>query len=237
MRLAIILLFSFSTLYCTGQFKPVPKFNKDSLEAAAKQSKLNILKTNPLSILTGPALATFFIAGEAKALGEFQVGKNSSVEIGASYLFKSPLFDEAVDSTTNPDFFVVQGYRIQAGYRIYVFNKALHSLGFKSIPSGITGFYLGPHASFASIKISDRFANQFNNYYLIQLMDFTLDGGLQMKADRFIVDLYFGLGYKDNDFLLVTPTGTRAVPQAPELDIFYNNPVKMRIGFNLGYTF
>ena len=32
MRLAIILLFSFSTLYCTGQFKPVPKFNKDSLD-------------------------------------------------------------------------------------------------------------------------------------------------------------------------------------------------------------
>jgi hypothetical protein len=112
--IGFVFCFGFFTL-AFGQQREIKPMNMDSLMSEVKNSKQLFIKTNPISLLTGPALATFFVVGEAKLLAEYQVGKNQSVEVGASYLFKSPFFDEVIDTTTNADFYIVNGYRVQAG--------------------------------------------------------------------------------------------------------------------------
>ena len=230
----LVVLFHFAGF---AQQKPVKKMDMDSLMNAVKDSKQLFLKTNPINLFTGPALATFFVVGEAKILAEQQIGKNQSIEVGISYLFKSPFFSEAVDTTSNPDFFVVNGFRIQGGYRLYIFNKLMQNMGFRDTPNGITGFFISPHASYAQVKVTTKAANQFNNYYQFSLLNYTLDGGLQLKLGNFVTDAYMGFGYKNNNYTLVTAAGSQKVQTAPELDIYFENPVMFRLGFNLGWRF
>ena len=234
--IGFVFCFGFFTL-AFGQQREIKPMNMDSLMSEVKNSKQLFIKTNPISLLTGPALATFFVVGEAKLLAEYQVGKNQSVEVGASYLFKSPFFDEVIDTATNADFYIVNGYRVQAGYRLYVFNRFLYNLGFRDTPQGITGFFISPHVSYAQAKVTTKSANQFGNYYQFSLLDYTLDFGLQLKLGNFVTDGYMGFGYKDNKYTLVTPTSSTKVITPPELDIFFENPYKFRIGFNLGWRF
>lgn len=207
----------------------------DSLLTEAKNSHQIFLKTNPINLLTGPALTTFLVAGEAKLLGEYQVGKNSSVEIAVSYLFKSPFFEEVIDTFSNADAFGVFGFRGQVGYRFYLLNKLFYNAGLRDRPNGITGIYIGPHASYAVLNVTDKAVGRNGNYLQFSLFDATIDGGLQLKYNNFILDTYLGLGYKENNYNTITPNGAVPVPVGPEFDLYFNNPLKLRIGFHLGF--
>lgn len=227
-----LILFSLLTtvLGLQAQYKPLPNINIDSLEKVAKSTKQIYLKTNPLRYFSGP----LFLTSEFRAIGEFQTRKNQSFIAGASYIGKGIVFEEFVDSSTSPDNMVLTGYRLQAGYRFYVFNKLLENLRLREEPYGITGFYISPQASYIWFKYSTKLANQQGYYFNIIMPDVTLRTGLQVNFDRVLFDLNIGAGYKDNKFLLVTPNGVQEEPTPAELDFVFKSNLKLILGFDIG---
>lgn len=218
-----------------AQIRETPKFNRDSLEKEARNLKTVVIKTNPLNFFYGPLLIT----GEYRLGAEIQTNRKQSFNLAASYLGKGRLFRQFLDTTVAvPSDLILNGYRIQAGYRFYFGHNFFHAVGLSAYKTGIIGFFIGPNASLVNFKVTTRTANQFDNYLNFQLIDATLDGGMQLRFDRVYGDIFLGLGYKENTQYLVTPTGSQNLANSLDPDDFiFNSNFKVRGGFNIGISF
>ncbi len=183
-----------------------------------------IIKTNPL----GPLAGSVFLTSEYLLSMEFVSSSFQSSQISVSYMGKSPILKTLEDSVPDLELLIIRGYRIQISHRFYMFKKQNYAP---------LGFYLSPHTSFTGIKVSTRYQNSMDNYIRISHFNMNLLAGFQLiiNEDQ-VIDMYMGLGYKNN-FWEEHQSQTTISINADDLWPWYYNPIKFTIGFKVGIGF
>jgi len=218
-------------------FTGMPQSNS-LYELPPKQKRYNyeMLKINPLALFSGPSMAT----SELGLSYDFSLGKRSGISIGASYLTKNVFIylAELASNAQNPGtgssvIYVtpkikISGYRIQAQYKFLVpFGSAYPN-----------AFYFGPHASFASTYLGNEHNISNTDYYRIVHQNLSLLLGVQIFAGKKLcLDIYQGLGYKNN-YLLYYKTATNFKKE--ESDFIFTgmpNNLKISLGIYMGWAF
>lgn len=204
----------------------------------------NIIKFNPLPILWGPIPLT----SEYRVLREITIGEQESVQVGVSYLGKSPFVGLAENSynngnnpngggtgNTNPNGTVsfntpdlkltISGFRFQLSYRKY--------LGDSKTPNGA---YISPHISFSEAFISDKYISRYQQYVRVTHFNMNFLVGYQsILWNKLAFEVFTGLGYKKNRWE-ENSSGAYAPIATDEIPL-YNLPVKFTLGFNIGIAF
>jgi hypothetical protein len=211
-------------LICSG-FISHAQFIQDSLYSNSfEPRKNNIIKTNPLTIIQGSIPFT----AEYRLILEHMLGNKSSIQIGGSYLGKSPLqvYNEA--NSTDPVRLIVKGYRFQAEFRYYI-------SGFINDKTAPEGFYVAPSFSLSHAKFTNRYYNTYNEYISFDYTNYCLKAGYQLMDNTLTLDFFTGIGYRNN--ILVDKINSPA--QANKIKDFevYHGPLKLLLGFNMGYAF
>lgn len=247
-RNIFVFLVSFGLLSCAMIDTSIAQTQQDSTKKVVKKKPRktyrNLIKFNPLPIVWGPIPLT----GEYRILREIPIGDHESIQVGISYLGKSPfvsLAENTINSgggpngtgtgNTNPNGtlslntpevkFKISGYRLQLNYRIYI--------GDKYTPNGP---YIGPHISYSEAFMSDRYIARFQQYVKVTHFNVNFLAGYQSVVwDKFVLDVFVGLGYKknrweENSSGAYKPVNTDDIP-------LYNFPIKFTLGFNIGIAF
>jgi hypothetical protein len=182
-----------------------------------------IFKTSPLAIFEWQIPLT----GEYRLVGEFMLGKRSSVQLGASYLTRSLFFSLSQKMAQNSgggDKISGNGYRIQGEYKFYFFNK-------KYRPEGL---FLALHSSFASVKYN--FKGYPDDYQLLQHFNINLlIGGQLIIRNRVSIEVFIGPGYKNNHYIDQARTGY-GVFSFDDLNPMLKKHFKLSTGLNIGIT-
>lgn len=179
-----------------------------------------IIKTSPFAIFYWQIPLT----GEYRLAGEIMTGKKQSFQLGASYLTRSLFFaiTQKMQANNGGSMVAGNGYRIQAAYKYYVFNKMYR-------PEGI---FIAFHSSYASIRYN--FKDYPNDYQTLQHFNINLlIGGQVIIANRLSLEVFFGPGYKNNLYTDYTRAGYGV------FDFDQNNPslnrhFKFSLGMNMG---
>ncbi|MBL4624670.1 MAG: hypothetical protein JKY42_05975 [Flavobacteriales bacterium] len=196
-----------------------------------------VIKGNPFSILAGVIPLT----SEYRLITEYAVSKNQSIQLGLSYLGKSPFLSLIEASTPNNNAFnqkfIVRGYRIQTSHKYY-----FSQLGDKFNRSDFLapqGFYLSPHVSFSSAKIYNQYLQVYDAWMRVTQFNASLLFGGQLFLGSIAIDLFTGLGYKKNEWSLrESPTQIIIIdPDDLDLPPSYGGSIKFSLGFNIGYGF
>ncbi len=224
--------FTFFILYLTFSLPAVSQQNNSLLttykskEVPLEQPSI-ILKTNPGTMLIGPIAYT----SEYRIAFEIPTYLYYGIQIGVSYLGENLFLGLMEKDTTTvyglpakPYDLVVRGFRLQFTYKRYVFQKT-----FGYAPYGI---YIALHYSFSKAYITFRPLNMYKEYIFAVHENYDLIAGYQFKISRFVFDLFSGVGYKNNFW------GVKSGGQVQEIEgLYLKIPVKLVLGFNLGYEF
>lgn len=206
------------------------------LYADCPQVPNKVYKTNPFVVLWGPIPFT----SEFRFVNEVTTGQHSTAEFGVSYLGKSPILKSIEDSlsvqSAFPIKFKVQGIRFQLAYKFYL-NKLFPRLRYAG-PFSPGGFWIGPHFSYSSAKITNRYLSNYDIYAQGTHVNFNLLAGRQMIiSDTFVLDVFAGLGYKKNTWITNDATTNSQQSLTDDLPEFYTGPIKISLGFNVGIAF
>ena len=188
-----------------------------------------ILKTNPGTILMGP----IFFTSEYRLAAEIPVKLHNGVQVAVSYLGKNILLSLFNKDTTQYGIptkgvpIVVSGFRVQFTYKRYVFEKL-----FGNDPYGV---YIALHYSFSKAKLTLDRLNLFREYIYAAFENYDVITGYQFKfLNKITVDLFAGLGYKNNLYGFFKNGASQGVGYD---DIFWDVPLKIVLGFNAGLDF
>ena len=230
-KIASYILFFFSVCDVFSQR------TNDSLKIKLKaiQPYHVVLKTNPLNMLVGCIPFT----SEYKVQNEYTILPHQSVQFGISYLGKGLLLKMAENAANRRPKnkseinYYAKGFNIQYAHRFYLNNKKNES----SNQYAPFGFYCGPMISFARAKIGIKNNTLSNNYIMASNIQICWMGGYQNSlSDRFIFDVYLGMGYKNNQ--LTEYNSRRGRKTLPIKDVpFYGNNFKLILGVSLGFAF
>ncbi len=215
----------------------------DSIKAANPQQIRTIVKSNPTSLVIG---VMPLITSEYRLLLEFPSGPMQSSQLGFSYLGKSP-FIRFIENDTlkkNPNAYFlrthISGYRLQGSFKFFV-NDWIHALGFSSKPIySPRGFYISPQVSFATAKITYKFANQYDIFFRVNHFNVNMLAGCQFTFGKIAVDMFTGIGYKQNQWFEHNQNVVRQITPPEEIleaIPWYFSPLKFSIGINFGYCF
>lgn len=188
-------------------------------------------KTNPFTILQGPIPFTAEYRFGIEVMGS----RRLSYQFMASYLNKSPFFSlgfQPNGSFTARDF-EFPGYRLQAQVRYFALKfSSEHKVSTMMIPSGI---YFGLQGSYAAATLKFKSFSyprqEWTNFNVAAM------SGIQyMISDIVGLDVFFGLGYKNNTIVDVQSSQQRTVMDPKQLvGNYYGNPVKLYLGFNMTF--
>lgn len=187
-----------------------------------------ILKTSPTAFLWG---GVFPFTAEYRLMAEITTGRRQSQQAGISYLGKS-LFLEAIEKSQNirNTEFKVSGWRVQYAIKFFWIGKRHHAP---------YGFYFGPMVSYANAHISLGLKRYYSNAYF-DFRHFNINGiiGVQAgKINRVTLDIYAGLGYKNNKVWYHSTNNKMEVFDTEEFGDLYNSHLNGVFGVNLGYSF
>lgn len=198
-----------------------------------------ILKSNPLPLLWGSIPLT----SEWRIMGEIATSRYQASQIGVSYLDKSPvfkLFENNIPNQPGQPKFLVQGFRFQAGHKFYISKFLEKNFGVvNSHDYAPYGFYIGPHFSYSTAKLTTKYYNSFDVYYKCTHVNLNILAGYQSEIfDEIVFDIFTGFGYKQNTWIDVQNTvSTAKTVNTEELGRYYNSHLKIIIGINVGMAF
>lgn len=228
--LAVLVLLSTATLSFAQSNPPRPTLISKEPVIEAKRF---YAKFNPIPILHGPIPNT----SEYRLGFEVVGGERFSYQVVGSYLNRSLLINALADDSIKAQAsqYEFPGYRFQLQARYYLI-KMSDGKSMKELmtPSGI---YVAIHTSYAAAtwKPKDQ------NFPRQEWTNFTLNGlvGVQLMADDdFGLDMFFGLGYKENrSYLTDYRQRTTAVDLKEAfggaLGEYIASPIKVSCGFHL----
>ena len=133
--------------------------------------------------------------------------------------------------------FIVRGFRVQASRKYYFsqFDDKLDS----SEDMAPNGFYISPHFSFSSAKIDMQYFQVYDIWIRATQFNASILIGGQGFLGNFTLDVFTGLGYKQNEWIeRFSPTQILIIdPDDLALPRTYSGPIKFSLGFNIGYAF
>jgi hypothetical protein len=184
------------------------------------------VKTNPLTVLGGPLYALWIVplTNEYKVNFEAQTTAKQSVQLGLGYLGTSPIIstimnmrDEDNDTTVNSG-----GFHVQLWYKFFLTGD--------DAPSG---FYLGPHVSYAWAKMKNSMDN--SQYIEASKLNVHVAMGYQViTKGGFALDIYTGLGVKNKTF---NSPGGEMDDWLDNLNLINKLTVSVPFGFTFGFAF
>jgi hypothetical protein len=189
-----------------------------------------ILKINTLSVLWGPVPLT----AEYRLTLEMPSSKNQAMQLGLSFLGKSPIW-AMVEKQTKTGFhpldFVVTGVSVQIANKFYLVPKKFGSP---------FGYYIAPQVSYSNAHISLSKSRAYRQTY-IDATQFSVGFiiGRQLargKAKRFTTDAYVGAGYKNNTWIYHANTFTKGPYDTSDFPKYFHSHVKLTAGINLGWA-
>jgi hypothetical protein len=177
------------------------------------------IKTNPLSALGGPFWVLIVpVTGEYKALFEIKTTEKTSLQVGASYIGPSLLLnlDELTNEGENISGIKTSGVKLQGMFKYFL----------SSDLSAPEGFYVGPHASFATAKIKS--VDDANDFVTGTKINVNGVIGYQLiTSGGFALDIFTGLGFVSRKY---TASGDGGV-------IFDLGGDKSSVNVPLGFSF
>lgn len=202
------------------------QFIDENIGQATIRTKRTVLKIDPSLWFMGQIPGT----GEYRLALEFAIGMKNSIQIGASYISKSipTMILEAMDDTFGMPDYTINGFRFQFSYKLYPFGK------YKNAPEG---FFVGPHLSYTQAFY--HFAQTTSKYsdYSITYANAALLVGYQFIAgDKFVIEVFQGLGYRDNRLRNEYTGEEERLNFDPDVTPFPGS-FKIYFGANVGFNF
>jgi len=212
---------------CTAHFG-YSQANSDSLtEDAGLEYPVEyegVLKTNPLSMLWGSIPLT----AEYMGVFEFVTSPQQASQIGLSYITKSPILKAFEDTVPDLKLLTANGVRLQLSHRFFI----LKSRGYAP-----RGLYLSPQVSYATVKVSTKHFKSRDVYIRVTQFNTNLLGGWQwIFANNYSLDVFLGLGYKDNFFEQHEAQTTISLDN-DDFGDWYAGSVRISVGFHVGIAF
>lgn len=214
---------------------PLNLLGQDSiLEVVEKQYPIhpqNIIKSNPLRVLWGNIPLT----SEYRLNYEVVTGAFTSQEIALSAYGKTP-FLNAINMPANiTSNLRASGIRFQYAYRFYP-EAAGQSGSYSTRRLPPHGFYISPHFSYGTVRFYDRRQPRQNRDYIQgQHLDLNLFFGWQFIGyGNWVVEIYGGVGYKNNQWHEIFSNGVRRPTTMIDWD-YYNGNYRIHLGFNIGF--
>ena len=183
-----------------------------------------IVKTNPFTIIMGPIVYT----SEYRLAYEHPMAPFQCLQVGISYLGKSPflsLVERTDSSLSSSDIrYSVRGFRFQLTYKLYILeiqNKYR--------------FYIGPHFSFSTAKVTYKSLLNSDNYLKATYINYNLLFGYQTTifTRRMDLDLFAGVGYRNNKW--EEHFNGNTAPMDDTGMYYFDGPFKIMFGFNIGF--
>jgi hypothetical protein len=193
--------------------------------SSAKDYRFTV-KTNPLSVLGGPLYALWIIplTNEYKVYFEAQTTAKQSIQLGLGYLGTSPLIKtfQNMAETDNDTTVNSGGFHGQLWYTFFLTGD--------DAPSG---FYIGPHVSYAWAKMKNSVDN--SQYVSASKLNMHVAMGYQViTKGGFALDIFTGVGVKKKAF--DTPGGEME-QWLDDLKLTNKFTVSVPFGFSFGYAF
>ncbi len=194
----------------------------DTNRAPLTGYNFSMIKTNPLVVLWGAIPFT----SEYRLTYSTSSGNNQYFCVSGAYLGKNIfLFDNNLMGNQGVQHFHFSGFKTDFSYRWVVDNQ-------NNMPSGL---YLGTHISYAYLRIEHDYLHGHDEHAFVEHIHAAGIMGFQGRIFHvFYVDMFFGLGYKKNQW------GNHVMKNSPLLLDFstlnwvYDNNFKFKAGFSLG---
>ncbi|MEZ4722215.1 MAG: DUF3575 domain-containing protein [Flavobacteriales bacterium] len=186
------------------------------------------LKLNPLAIVASQVPGT----GEARVGLEMVASPKITTQISAGYLFKSPVFNALLQDTSNfYKNFEFPGYRVQAQLRYYFFKlNRQQELSRIYKPSGL---YISGHASYAQASLKPKNSGSVPRIDFSHLNINFIAGVQLLYKDNLGLDVYGGIGYKQNTIAAFDSRGRKEFIDASQFGLLYAYPLKVTLGASL----
>jgi len=223
----ITILLIFFTLYPLSNIHSQPQDE----EFVNPQVVNSIIKTNPLALLWGPIPFT----AEYRVMIELTSSKNQSNQVAISYLGKSPVLKLFEDSISELELLIIRGFRFQASHKFYL-NNLGSLLGLPYSEYAPHGLYISPHLSYSSAIFSTKFFNSRDVFIKATHFNVNFLFGYQLIREFWALDFFAGLGYKKNTWIEHDQNNNINFDTS-DFGKFYNSPVKLNLGFNVGVVF
>jgi hypothetical protein len=183
-----------------------------------------ITKLSPFALFYGSMPLT----GEYGLSFEQKTGLKTSFQGDIAYLGNGLLYLMVFASdTTNSDRLKMSGFRAQASFRYYLGKK-----------QACNGWYIAPHVSFARCRYTDASSKQSGYYLQGTHIDYSAILGRQFVWGRFVMDLNFGITYRDRIWFEKNYNSAQTLNRKDFEDLYMiPGSVRPRIGFSLGRTF
>jgi hypothetical protein len=181
------------------------------------------IKTNPLSALGGPLFVAWIIplTAEYKVYFEAQTTAKQSIQIGLGYLGSSPLVASIADIGGDTSI-VASGFRGQLWYKFFM-----------TADNTPSGFYIGPHFSFATAKLKN--SVEPDKFFKATKLNVDVVFGYQIiTKGGFALDIYTGLGLKNKTF----DTSSFEMNETfNDWKLFNKTTIGIPFGVSFGYAF
>ncbi|MBL4658600.1 MAG: hypothetical protein JKX73_11405 [Flavobacteriales bacterium] len=196
--------------------------NRASMEYPLEYT--GVFKTNPLSMLWGSIPLT----AEFVALYEFVSAPQQSSQVGISYISKSPILKVFEDTIQDLKLLTINGVRLQLSHRLYFLSQ------YDFAPRGL---YFAPQISYATVKVSTKHYSSRDVYIRVTQFNANMLIGWQwINGGDYTIDVFTGLGYKDNIWEGHDSQTTIRIDN-DEFGGYYSSNFKFSIGFHLGIAF
>ncbi|MCX7955192.1 MAG: hypothetical protein N3A01_08395 [Bacteroidales bacterium] len=180
------------------------------------------MKINPLSFIHGNILFT----SEIGIIAEYPINYFSSIQASVNYVCKSPLLSFLEKKAFIQERLKAKGYRIFIEYK-YFFYSRNRELIF------LDNYYLGLMFSHARADFYPRYKIIYDKYIYASYNSISIKLGYQFSIKRFVFDIYYGAGYKQN----VWREYKKQKYTTLDMKILYNLPIKTLLGIYCGYWF
>ncbi len=181
------------------------------------------IKTNPLSALGGPLFVAWVIplTAEYKVYLEAQTTAKQSIQIGLGYLGSSPLVASIADIGGDTSI-VASGFRGQLWYKFFM-----------TADNTPSGFYIGPHFSFATAKLKNSIER--DKFFKATKLNVDVVIGYQViTKGGFALDIFTGLGLKKKTF----DTSSFEMNETfNDWKLFNKTTIGIPFGVSFGYAF
>lgn len=186
-----------------------------TISVAKAQEPLNVIKLNPLRILW----AQIPFTGEYGLTYERAFPTKLAAQIGLAYTGPSALInlEDLTDSIGAG--ISVGGVRVTPSVKFYLTSF-----------SAPKGFYISPMLSYNTAKFKSN--ENPNDYLKATFFNVNLLGGYQIIAGgAFALDIFTGVGFKNNNWEFNNPSNSIFITQAG------GSGAKITLGFNAGVAF
>ena len=210
---------------------------KETVKTEIKNPRagLRALKTNPFILFWG----TIPFTAEYRLCYEFVNSQSQASELIFSYLGRSPflsLLEQDSLWQKNNLHFVVSGFRFQAEQKFYIHSLSVEVLSQDEYAP--FGFYIAPHLSYATARFSSKYLNLYDIYIAVSQFNINLKMGAQFRImNRFTVDCFGGIGYKNNVWAQHYSNINIKRISLEDIPKVYSGHVKILLGLNAGFTF